>query len=313
MDYTHLYKERLAAAGGWPLAWDLFVSAYNPSTRVRHVYDNVQATEKHWILHREYNLEQGLPAEPIVSSSQENEADFMRDCLTQVLGGRAIASLSLCVDITGFMRPHLMFLVKLLFASGVNRFDAIYSEPTYYVGLEKAKFSDRSVTSVRQVSGFEGVVNNDTSKDVLIIGAGYESHLIEEVAEDKERADRILLLGLPSLSADMYQQSALRTQDAADALGEAMVERYFAPANDPFVTATVLSETVARLRARRAITNLYLSPLATKAQALGFALYHVTECSRTPASIIFPFSSSYSSESAAGVSRVWRFVVERPT
>lgn len=313
MDYTHLYKERLAAAGEWPLSWDLFLSAYNPSMRVRHVYDNVRATEKHWIIHREYNLQQGLPAEPTVSSAHENEADFMRDCLTKVLAGRSIDSLSLCVDITGFMRPHLMFLLKLLFANGVNCFDAIYSEPTYYVGREKARFSDRSVSLVRQVSGFEGVVNNDTSKDVLIIGAGYESHLIEEVAEDKERADRILLLGLPSLSADMYQQSALRTQDAADALGEAMVERYFAPANDPFVTATVLSETVARLRARRAITNLYLSPLATKAQALGFALYHVTECSRSAASIIFPFSSSYSSESAAGVSRVWRFVVERPT
>lgn len=312
MDYTHLYKERLPATGGWTLVWDVFISAYNPSARVRHVYDNVQANEKHWIIHREYSLQHLLPAEPSVSSSNDNEAGFIRDCLTKIMAGRSISAVRLCVDITGFMRPHLMFLLKFLFTSGVTRFDVIYSEPAYYVGLEKAQFSDRSVTSVRQVSGFEGVVNNDTSKDVLIIGAGYESHLIAEVAEDKERADRILLLGLPSLSADMYQQSALRTQDAADSLGEAMVERYFAPANDPFVTATVLSETIARLRGRRVITNLYLSPLATKAQALGFALYHFTECSRAAASIIFPFSSSYSIESAAGVSRVWRFVVEKP-
>ena len=214
--------------------------------------------------------------------------------------------------LTGFMRPHLMFLVKYLFALGVLKFDVIYSEPTYYVGLEKAQFSDRSVTCVRQVSGYEGVVNNDTSNDVLIIGAGYESHLMSEVAEDKERAHRILLLGLPSLSADMYQQSALRTQDAADSLGEAMVERYFAPANDPFVTATVLSETVSKLQARRPITNLYLSPLATKAQALGFSLFYVTECVGGEASILFPFSSRYSIESATGVSRIWRFVMERP-
>ena len=312
MDYTHLYKEKLPLTGPWGHAWDVFMSAYNPSERVRRAYDIATSTDKYWILHREYGLDKDRPSEACVCSEHENEADFVRDCLSQILGGRDPSSVSLCVDVTGFMRPHLMFLVKYLFALGVRRFDAIYSEPSYYVGLEKARFSARSITSVRQVSGFEGVVCNDTSGDALIIGAGYESHLIAEVAEDKERATRILLIGLPSLSADMYQQSALRTQEAADALGEAMVERYFAPANDPFATATVLSEIVSRLRARKPITNLYLSPLATKAQALGFSLFYGKECDRTAASVIFPFSVNYSIESAAGVSRIWRFVMERP-
>jgi hypothetical protein len=311
MDYTHLYKERLPIDEPWPIEWELFLSAYNPSERVRRVYSNVKSTEKRWILHREYDLSGRTPAGDVVASAHENEADFVRDCMAQILRGRSLRSFRLCVDITGFMRPHLMFLLKFLFASDLRRFDVLYSEPTQYIGLDKAQFSDRSVSSVRQVSGFEGVVNNDTSGDMLVIGVGYESHLIAEVAEDKGRAERVLVLGLPSLSADMYQQSALRAFDAADALGEAAVERCFAPANDPFVTATVLSATIKALRARRRITNLYLSPLATKAQALGFALYHLTECRGEPVSIIFPFSPRYSIDSASGISRIWRFVVEK--
>ena len=51
----------------------------------------------------------------------------------------------------------------------------------------------------------------------------------------------------------------------------------FRPANDPFATANVLQERVKAEESRGGVTNLYLAPLGTKPQTLGFALYFATE------------------------------------
>ena len=102
---------------------------------------------------------------------------------------------------------------------------------------------------------------------------------------------------------------------AADAIGTNKtfdIDRFFAPANDPFITAATLSEIV-RLRERHGpITNLYLSPLATKPQALGFALYYLAECVGKNASILFPISTRYERETSTGLSRVWKYTVQYP-
>jgi hypothetical protein len=59
------------------------------------------------------------------------------------------------------------------YSKGVRRFDALYSEPIRYAAGAKTAFSDEAVTEVRQVVGYEGAHITDTSRDVLIIGAGY--------------------------------------------------------------------------------------------------------------------------------------------
>jgi hypothetical protein len=118
----------------------------------------------------------------------------------------------------------------------------------------------------------------------------------------------------------MYQQSVLRSREVADLLNDpdfAPANRAFAPANDPFVTATVLSQLLAGRCLPKPFTNAYLSPLGTKPQALGFALFYVGECVGPQAkfpnvSIIFPFSSRYMPETSEGISRVWRYTVEFP-
>jgi hypothetical protein len=110
----------------------------------------------------------------------------------------------------------------------------------------------------------------------------------------------------------MYQQNARRTQQASDAIGESTAGKFFAPANDPFVTASILSEIVRKQETTVPITNLYLAPLATKAQALGFALFYLAEREGTSTSIIFPFSRTYSRDTAIGISRVWRYTLEFP-
>ena len=87
---------------------------------------------------------------------------------------------------------------------------------------------------------------------------------------------------------------------------------FFAPANDPFVTAAVLQEIVKGLVTRNRLTNLYLSPLATKPQVLGFGLFYLTEWRNAPASLIFPFCQTYERETSAGIARIWKYTVDLP-
>lgn len=312
-DYTYLYRDELGISDVWATEWDLFISAFNRTQRVQTVFNKVDAPAKHWLIHREYGYA-GIdhPGGDVFAADDEEESEYISRYLEEKLGGRDLPALRICIDITGFMRPHMMFLVRILVARGVRAFDVIYSEPSYYAKKEQTRFSLGSVGNVRQVAGFEGLINNDTSRDLVIIGAGYETHLIAEVAEDKDKAKKLVLLGLPSLSADMYQQNALRTRVAADALGDSGAGRHFAPANDPFVTATVLSEIVWRQERVAPVTNLYLSPLATKAQALGFVLYFLGECEGKHASIIFPFSARYAGDTSEGLSRIWKYRLEFP-
>ena len=52
-----------------------------------------------------------------------------------------------------------------------------------------------------------------------------------------------------------------------------------------------------------------LSPLATKPQALGFALFYLQELLDQPASVLFPFSRRYERETSNGVGRVWSYEI----
>lgn len=111
----------------------------------------------------------------------------------------------------------------------------------------------------------------------------------------------------------MYQENVMRAGRASDAIGANKFfdrESFFAPANDPFVTAEVVSEIVRLRKKLGPISNLYLSPLATKPQALGFALFYLNECIGTTTSILFPVSSKYSRETSVGLQRVWQYTVE---
>jgi hypothetical protein len=83
---------------------------------------------------------------------------------------------------------------------------------------------------------------------------------------------------------------------------------FFAPANDPFVVASELSKKLKQLRLC-SVDNIYLSPLATKPQTLGFALFYLNELINEPASVVFPFSSSYYRETSKGVGRTWLYEV----
>lgn len=316
-EYNIFYKEELLASDAWRAhAWDVFASAYNSSERVQLVFDRVNAKRKYWLIHAEYDYGDDELPKGDCFRLEADEAQSIMAFVKHVEEStdRPIDQVSMCVDLTGFMRPHLLFLALYLHHRGVRKVDVLYTEPDGYRAKERTTFSQGAV-AVRQVAGFEGVNSPDHADDLLIIGAGYDHRLIKAVAEHKDKADKIQIFGLPSLRADMYQENVLNAYKAEDAIGvnkSTDLAAFFAPANDPFVTASVLSEIVCRRRRIKPISNLYLSPLATKAQALGFALYFIGEGMNASTNMLFPVSSRYTRETSYGLSRVWLYTVEYP-
>jgi hypothetical protein len=315
VDYTMLYRSKLELSDFDDSSnhWPILVSAYNASERVQSIFARANADRKHWVVHPEYNYtpQQHPDYGEVFAPRSRHEADFLSDYLSMApVDPRCNDA---CIDITGFMRPHLMLLVRMMFDAGVDRFHILYTDPIRYSKEERTQFTKGPVTSVRQVAGFEGLHVPDRGKDdLLIIGTGYDDELIRRVAESKANAHKVQMFGFPSLQPDMYQQNILRASLAAESVGQSGErEHCFAPANDPFVTAAVLQDRVDRERAGGRFSNLYLSPLGTKPQVLGFALYFLTEWRDAPCSMIFPFADYYNEETTKGISRVWKFTLEK--
>jgi len=279
-DYSIYYKKSWRADSEWPdFKWDVLISAFNSSDRVRTAFEKVRAGEKHWFISPEYCYTAAeLPTDArCFIPPEEDEAVAVQSYFKEA--GFDPQRVRLCIDTTGFMRPHLLVMLKYLALAGVRRFDALYSEPLQYSQKEKTRFSDEVVVEVRQIAGFEGNHSPDTSNDVLVIGAGYDHALIAHAAEFKENAKKVQLLGFPSLRADMYQENVLRANRASEQFGNPGGEQldiHFAPANDPFATADALAEIYEHANRTR-VTNLYLCPISTKVQTFGFGLYYLTE------------------------------------
>ena len=302
----HIVPSELASIS---TTWDTYISAYNTSARVIQVFERVKARRKIWLVQPEYGFEKSAVPDNAFVAQTRDEAVFWRQF--DEFAGRDWADGSVCIDITGFMRPQLVFLVLYLLGIKNRPFVALYSDPIHYAKREDTVFSKGPVVKVRQIRGCEGCHVPNSISDCLVIGMGYDDELVRRVAEWKDDARKIQLYGLPSLEADMYQESVLRCSKASEALGRLGDERCFAPANDPFATAYVLQ---ARVRAEknvpRAMTNLYLAPLGTKPQTLGFAMFFATELRGTATSIIFPVTEGYEQETSRGLARTWIYNVE---
>ena len=250
----------------------------------------------------------------IHSYAQGDEAKIIRAFVKAV---KVDWNLKLCIDITGFLRPHLVFFVRVLYELGARSVDFIYSDPLIYIDKEKTKFSSVS-KGVSQIAGYKGTTSIDTNDDILIIGAGYDYQRIYDVAKEKSLAEKVLLFGFPSLQPDMFQENVIRAYEANDdtSAGQDFFldpdYTLFAPANDPFVTAQVISDFVKSRRRQSAITNLYLSPISTKAQTLGMSIFYIWECLTEDVSMIFPYCESYHPKTTEGIAKIWKYSVEFP-
>jgi hypothetical protein len=314
MDYSLLHRAEFPASKLSEMPkWDVFISAYNKSERVNEVFAQVVASKKEWLVHPEYDFsvdELPTTGETRVLETRD-EAEFWHAYFLMADVDAWPKDAAICVDSTGFMRPHLMLLPLLLRDRGFTRLHVLYADPKAYQSGEKTPFTQGAVTEVRQVRGFEGThVPDAGDNDLLVIGAGYDDELIRRIAESKRAARKLEMFGLPSLQPHMYEENRLQAAKAEEALGPLPTRSFlFAPANDPFATAQELHDRLTDERVR-GLANLYMSPLATKAQTLGFALYYLCECVGQPASMIFPYAEFYSRETSIGLARVWLYELE---
>lgn len=289
---------------------DIFVSAYNSSDRVTKVYSHIRSERKLWFVQPEYAYsEEELPEEEMIAPQSLDEIS-QTNALLDALGD--LSGKSICIDITGFMRHTLAHLVPKLAYKGVTEFMALYSEPVIYKKREETSFSTTTSGVVRPVRGMAAGTPT-TAKDQLVIAVGYDFKLISEVASYKDDADVHPLFAFPSLSADMYQQSAVKAAEsgAVAKRHEWVTNRRYAPANDPFSTAAVVSEIVSSIDRDNPGANVYLAPLSTKVQALGIALYWQLEGrNRGGVTVLLPECRTYSRETSQGLKRLWQYTVE---
>lgn len=291
--------------------FDVFVSAYNSSDRVRIVFDDVRASRKFWLVHPEYGFSEleepvsGIKVKP-AGSDEIRQVNALLDAIGEVAGK------SICIDITGFMRHVLVFLVGKLAHIGVREFIALYSEPMAYANQENTIFSTQTSGKVGPVKGMAGS-NHSAGVDHLVLGVGFDHKMMGQVLNHKDNMKVYPVFAFPSLSPDMYQQSAVRSSESGDAAMEDawVVNRKFAPANDPFSTAAIVSSVVREIDMQPKNANIYLAPLSTKVQVLGFALYWQLEGRvRQAVTMLLPECSTYSRETSTGLKRLWAYTVE---
>jgi hypothetical protein len=312
-DYTYLYKSSCELDALGSEQYDVFLSAYTKAKRVKSVFERVGAKTKYWFLLPEYHFSETdlseikLSAETVSIEAKNRGVKELRDFVERYISNKG-SELRICIDSTGFIRPTLLFLMRLLHWCNVKKYDMLYSEPKYYKHREETTFSSKYV-SIEPIYGFGGnhIINSRQGDDLLIIGAGYEESLVLSVSAYKESFKKVLIYGFPPLQADMYQENRLKISESIEKYDEFLVS-----ASDPFATAQSLRNIVQKHKEKNENRdfNLDLSPLSTKAQTIGFGLYYITERLNSATNIIFPFAEKYSQETSEGIGRIWKYSIE---
>lgn len=310
-DYSIFRRTRLAHSDIGNFEYDHLVSAFNDSKRVGQVFNLVAAKKKTWLLHHEYGYsETERPNETCWSPQDE---DGIVDAIERLLDDLDISSShSLVVDITGMMRPYIAVLPVVLKRAGFKKVTILYSDPVSYVSGHNTTFARGPVSKVETIPLFGG--QHETSyqaKECLIIGAGYDHQLVAKVAESRRNAAHYVMVGMPGLQPHMYQESVYRVAQAKESINGFSSRRLLhAPANNPFMTAQVLSAHLASLKGQGAADNIYLAPVGSKSQVLGFAWYFLCEAQNSSTSMVFPYSVSYSRETSVGLGAVHSYDLE---
>lgn len=291
--------------------YDLFLSALNDSWRVRVLADAMPATRKVWIVHEEYaySSEELPDSETVAAPQSVAPAESWSEVLEHVAGSGGLGGLRIAIDITGMMRPHIAMLPFALKNAGAREVTIYYSDPDYYTFGERTQFTKGPIARVGLIPGMEGAHSNRPNpRDALILGAGYDDGLVKAVVDDKPNAEHVIMLGLPSLQAHMYQESILKLENASESIRHYRPSsRIFAPANDPFATAHVIGSKVESLGP---LDHVYLCATGTKPQVLGFSWYYWCEGVRENTSFLFPFAEHYERDTTKGIADIHEYLLE---
>lgn len=305
------YKHELDISQDWT-KWDLFVSAFNLSDRLKTVFDKVESEIKCWLVFPEYGFKECEIPQNVMKYMIERGSEAEQ--LIPVIEELSIESYKesrICIDATGFMRAQLLFLLAYFKKNDFQQVDILYCEPGHYSKKENTSFSEGSLYETRQVIGYQGFSSQTQKKDLLIVSCGYDSQLISKVCQQYENSVIVPLLGFPSLRADMYQESILKTIAVEEPFGSTdLRDPIFAPASDPFETAFAISEYIKQNKSLDIYDHIYLCPLSTKPQVLGIGLVFLNEYENKNVSVLYPFSESYSQETSQGISKIWKYTFE---
>ncbi len=299
--------------------YDLFISAYTQEDIVIKTYDNIQAEKKIYLIFPEYNIDtsqiNGEIFEYNIINHNIKESEYINAMCEKYIN--ITDKDKICIDTTGFNKPYLVFLLFWFKEKGIDKFDLIYTEPQRYLKSDKTKFSDNIVESRNIVSPYE-TYSKSGENDLFIVNVGYDSKLVNKVIRNVTANEIKPLIGFPSLQAIMYQENILNLLKSKTELGiKENTELLYAPANNPFITAHVISEYVKKYVSinKSAVNNIHLAPLATKAQTIGIALFYIFENEYYDNQDInlhihYPFTDSYSASSSEGYFRINKYTIE---
>lgn len=320
IDYDIFYRELLPIENN-PInsePFDIFISAFNASDRVKEVFNKIDSLQKYWLIHPEYRFTDEELTEiqtPSIIRPTELSEESQVHFLLASLNIENFETSRICIDSTGFMRNVLALLIIALGHMGSKRINILYSEPIQYIDNEKTHFSV-SANQVRTLYG-TAITPTTNAKDSLIMSIGFDHDLMSQVVNDYESATFYPLYAFPSLSADMFQQSAFRSSNIIPIRNNDLTTRkFFAPANDPFSTAKQIQKIVQIIyfKEQNLKHNIYLCPLSTKAQVVGHAYYWWKEGQHQSQygmiNIILPMCISYKRETSIGLRRVWQYILE---
>lgn len=316
IDYTYFYKQKFTELIDFTndREYDIFISTFNESERVQKISQHVNAKEKHILLLPDYQNNLFVPKANDVTCHNIDHDNYL--LLLDIVDRINIKDQTICIDITGFLIPQMLFLIRYLQRDkNIKTLDVIYTDPMQYKDGENTNFSD-DFHEVSQIHGFGGVHTPDMTNDLLIIASGYDDSRIIDVANKKSKAKKVQLFGFPSVQADMFQENILKAYKAESALGKDSFRNLdlnlYSPANDPFVAAQTIKKFIQKEEKKEKITNIYLSPISSKPHALGMGLYYIWEGYEKPLSLLYPTCKKYYGNTCIGISKIWKYKVEFP-
>lgn len=317
--YTSSYRNLSEFTSDKANRYDVFISAYTEEDSVRSTFEQSDAFKKIWIVLPEYGYDSShtfIDREYYRNDDVNSEAEFINQFFDKYK--LDLVGKNVCIDITGFVKPYIIYFLFKLRYEGFESVEFIYTEPQAYEKKSETVFSiSSSSIVVRNIFTYDSFVQASNEDDLCLINVGYDFNLVSKVVSDLNVREKKVLLGFPSLQAIMYQENVINLDKSKSLLNiESIEEVLYSPANNPFLTAKVISNYVEDYTKKHSkISNIYLSPLATKPQAIGMAIFYIFEFKKymerdISIHIRYPFTKGYSSSAGKGVFRVNKYVID---
>lgn len=293
-------------------AYDLLLTTYSTNDRVSFIGNNLSSKVVVKLVFNELQFHD-VKENNIFSCDTIEENIYISKLLKYLEETYSISTfetLRIAIDLTGFVTPYLFFLLLSLYQiQKVKEIGFFYTEPIKYLDAEYTEFLQGNSES-RPIKGFSMGSDMLSEDALLILGTGYDRSILQRI-NNQETCKKHYVFGLPSTQPDMYFQNIFNVYSVDKSIASLSNERKsYASATDPFHNAFVLDEIVTK---ESSLTNVKLCPIGSKPQALGFFLYYLINHDKGThkLNVIFPYSDIHNSDCSAGISRVWRYQINK--